>query len=166
MIPARLPQFISLLQHHLAVARQLQRAFEKVAQDVTPAVVVITCTYAEGEEESEFDEEEFVEDEEGEFIGEEGEEFEEFEEGEIDQEEPVLSFTPAGSVKFPPDSLSALLSFRFLDCQEKNGPFPVAMRASAHILPPEGGMGLTWIGSAGKLAAQDPSSWLEKTRPC
>ncbi len=64
--------------------------------------------YAEGEEESEFDEEEFVEDEEGEFIGEEGEEFEEFEEGEIDQEEPVLSFTPAGSVKFPPDSLSDL----------------------------------------------------------
>ena len=60
------------------------------------------------EEESEFDEEEFVEDEEGEFIDEEGEEFEEFEEGEIDQEEPVFSFTSAGSVKFPSDSLSDL----------------------------------------------------------
>ncbi len=60
------------------------------------------------EEEGELDEEEFVEDEEGEFIDEEGEEFEEFEEGEIDQEEPVLSFTPAGAVKFPPESLSEL----------------------------------------------------------
>lgn len=64
--------------------------------------------YIEGEEEGEFDEEEFVEDEEGEFIDEEGEEFEEFEEGEIDQEEPVLSFTPAGPVKFPSGALSDL----------------------------------------------------------
>jgi spoIIIJ-associated protein len=61
--------------------------------------------YVEGEEESEFDEEEFVEDEEGEFIDEEGEEFEE---GEIDQEEPVLSFTSASPVTFPSDSLSDL----------------------------------------------------------
>ncbi len=61
--------------------------------------------YVEGEEESEFDEEEFVEDEEGEFIDEEGEEFEE---GEIDQEEPVSSFTSASPVTFPSDSLSDL----------------------------------------------------------
>jgi spoIIIJ-associated protein len=61
--------------------------------------------YIEGEEESEFDEEAFVEDEEGEFIDEEGEEFEE---GEIDQEEPVLSFTSASPVTFPSDSLSDL----------------------------------------------------------
>jgi spoIIIJ-associated protein len=64
--------------------------------------------YIEGEEESELDEEEFVEDEEGEFIDEEGEEFEAFEEGEIGQEESVLSFTSAGPVKFPSDSLSGL----------------------------------------------------------
>ncbi len=61
--------------------------------------------YVEGEEESEFDEEEFVEDEEGELIDEEEEEFEE---GGIDQEEPVLSFNSASPVTFPSDSLSDL----------------------------------------------------------
>ena len=59
--------------------------------------------YIEEEEEGEFDEEEFAEDEE------EGEEFdeEEYEEGELD-EEPIPSFTPAGSVKYPSDMLSDL----------------------------------------------------------
>jgi spoIIIJ-associated protein len=59
--------------------------------------------YIEEEEEGEFDEEEFAEDEE------EGEEFdeEEYEEGELD-EEPIPSFAPAGSVKYPSDMLSDL----------------------------------------------------------
>jgi len=79
----------------------------------TAAGAVITPQMADAilgpeEEVSDFDEEEFVEDEEEEFIDEEGEEFEEFEEGEIDQEEPVLSFTPAGPVRIPPDLLSDL----------------------------------------------------------
>ena len=76
----------------------------------TAAGAVITPQMADAilgpeEEVSDFDEEEFVEDEEGEFIDEEGEEFEE---GEIDQEEPVLSFTSAGRVRIPPDLLSDL----------------------------------------------------------
>ncbi len=63
--------------------------------------------YLEEEEEGEFDEEEFAEDEEEVF--EEGEEFdeEEYEEGELD-EEPIPSFAPAGSVKYPSGALSDL----------------------------------------------------------
>jgi spoIIIJ-associated protein len=63
--------------------------------------------YIEEEEEGEFDEEEFAEDEEEVF--EEGEEFdeEEYEEGELD-EEPIPSFAPAGSVKYPSGALSDL----------------------------------------------------------
>jgi spoIIIJ-associated protein len=85
----------------------------RVSVRLNTAGAVITPQMADDilgpeEEESEFDEEEFVEDEEDEFIDEEGEEFEAFEEGEIDQEEPVLSFTPAGPLTFPSDSLSDL----------------------------------------------------------
>jgi spoIIIJ-associated protein len=67
--------------------------------------------YFEGEEEGEFEEEEFAEDEEEEYEeGEEGEEFdeEEYEEGELDEEEPIPSFAPAGTVKYPSDLLSEL----------------------------------------------------------
>jgi spoIIIJ-associated protein len=65
--------------------------------------------YIEEEEEGEFDEEEFAEDEEEVFEEEEGEEFdeEEYEEGEL-EEEPIPSFAPAGSVKYPSDMLSDL----------------------------------------------------------
>jgi len=63
--------------------------------------------YLEEEEEGEFEEEEFAEDEEEVF--EEGEEFdeEEYEEGEL-AEEPIPSFAPAGSVKYPSEALSNL----------------------------------------------------------
>lgn len=63
-----------------------------------------------GEEEGEFDDEEFDEDEESEFDGEEGDEFEEdeFDEDEIEEEEPVPSLIPAGAANLPADLLSEL----------------------------------------------------------
>jgi spoIIIJ-associated protein len=63
-----------------------------------------------GEEEGEFDDEEFDEDEEGEFDDEEEDEFEEdeFDEDEIEEEEPAPSFIPAGAANLPADLLSEL----------------------------------------------------------
>jgi len=58
-----------------------------------------------GEEEGEFEDEDFDEDEESEFDGEEGDEFDE---DEIEEEEPVPSFIPAGSANRPADLLSEL----------------------------------------------------------
>ncbi len=64
--------------------------------------------YLEEEASGEFDDEEFAEDEEEVF--EEGEEFdaEEYEEDELEEEMPITSFTPVGSVKYPSEMLSEL----------------------------------------------------------
>jgi spoIIIJ-associated protein len=64
--------------------------------------------YLEEEEAGDFDDEEFAEDEEEVF--EEGEEFdeEEYEEGELDEEGPIPSFTPAGSGKYSSEMLTDL----------------------------------------------------------
>jgi spoIIIJ-associated protein len=60
--------------------------------------------YLEEEEAGEYDDEEFAEDEEEVFEGDE----EEYEESELDDEGPIPSFTPAGSVKYPSEMLSDL----------------------------------------------------------
>ncbi len=81
-----------------------------------PVGAIITPQMADailGPEEEEYIEEEeegeFAEDEEEVFEEEEGEEFdeEEYEEGEL-EEEPIPSFAPAGSVKYPSDMFSDL----------------------------------------------------------
>ena len=65
--------------------------------------------YIEGEEEGEFNEEEFAEDEEEVYEGEEGEEFdeEEYEEGEL-EEESIPTFASTGTMTYPPEMLSDL----------------------------------------------------------